>query len=80
MQILIVCSSCKTSYNVVSHSHWGLGQFVESQFVEFVGESVGGSEKKRVIPDFRSPEVGISAVLCVLLGEDVHLNESQVKR
>ena len=26
--ILIVCTSCKTSYNVLSHSHWGLGQFV----------------------------------------------------
>ena len=26
--ILTVCTSCKTSYNVLSHSHWGLGQFV----------------------------------------------------
>ena len=37
---------CKTSYNVVSHSHWGLGQFVGR------GESVGGSEKKRVVSRF----------------------------
>ena len=27
MQILIVCTSCKTSCNVLGHSHWGLGQF-----------------------------------------------------
>ena len=27
IRILIVCKSCKTSYNVLSHSHWGLGQF-----------------------------------------------------
>ena len=47
LPILIVCTSCKTSYNVLSHSHWGLGQFVGA------GESVdirggGGTEKKRV--------------------------------
>ena len=28
LQILILYTSCKTSYNVLSHSHWGLGQFV----------------------------------------------------
>ena len=28
LRILIVCTSCKTSYNVLKHSHWGLGQFV----------------------------------------------------
>ena len=28
LQILIVCTSYKTSYNVLKHSHWGLGQFV----------------------------------------------------
>ena len=33
------------------------------------GESIRGSEKKREIPDFRSPEVGVSVVVCVLLGE-----------
>ena len=27
IRILIVCTSCKTSYNVLSHSHWGLGHF-----------------------------------------------------
>ena len=27
IRILIVCTSCETSYNVLSHSHWGLGQF-----------------------------------------------------
>ena len=52
---LIVCTSFKTSYNVHSHSHicrgWG--------FTEFSGD--GGSEKESLSPDFRSPEVGISA-------------------
>lgn len=28
MRIFIVCTSCKTSYIVLSHSRWGLGQFV----------------------------------------------------
>ena len=37
-------------YYVLSHSHWGLGQF-------FGG---GGLVKKRQSPDFRSQEVGIS--------------------
>ena len=41
IQILIVCTSCKTSYNVLSHSHWGLGQF-------FLGG--GGSKKKDSLP------------------------------
>ena len=50
---MIVCTSCKMSYNVLSHSHWGLGQF-------FRGGG-GGKVKKRQSPDFRSPEVGISA-------------------
>ena len=27
IRILIVCTSCKMSYNVLTHSHWGLGQF-----------------------------------------------------
>ena len=48
--ILIVCTSCKTSYKVLSHSHWGLGQFVGGW----------GEVKKSESPDFRSPEVGIS--------------------
>ena len=58
--MLIVCDSCKTSYNVLSHSHWGLGQFAGGG-----GGPVklgGGLVKKRDSPDFRSPEVGISAV------------------
>ena len=53
IRILIVCTSCKMSCNVLSHSHWGLGQF-------FVG---GGGVKKRQSPDFRSPEVGISGLM-----------------
>ena len=28
IRILIVCTSCKTSYNVLSHSHWGLDQLL----------------------------------------------------
>ena len=58
IRILIVCTSCKTSYYVLSHSHWGLGQFF---FWGGVVEIPGGS-KKRQSPDFRSPEVGISAI------------------
>ena len=48
------------SYNVLSHSHWGLGQFFGGGggVVEIPG---GGESKKRQSPDFRSPEVGISA-------------------
>ena len=49
--ILIVCTLCKTSYNALNHSHWGLGQFV--------GRRGGCSEKR----DFRSLEAGISAFL-----------------
>ena len=46
----MVCNSCKNSYNVLSHSHicQGCGG--------------GGGVKKRESPDFRSPEVGISAL------------------
>ena len=50
LRILIVCTSCKTSYNVLKHSHWGLSQFVG-----------GLVKKKKKAPDFRSPEVGISS-------------------
>ena len=61
-RILIVCTSCKTSYNVLSHSYWGWVNFsVEG------GEGGGslkfrGVVKKRQSPDFWSPEVGISAI------------------
>ena len=55
LQILIVCTSCKTSY-VLSHSHicpgWGSLNFGRG----------GGVVKKRESPDSRSPEVGISAI------------------
>ena len=30
LRILIVRTSCETSYNALSHSHWGLDQFVRS--------------------------------------------------
>ena len=43
---------CKTSFNVLSHSHWGLGQFVGV-----------GVVKKRESIDFRSPEFGISELI-----------------
>ena len=58
IRILIVCTSCKTSYNVLSHSHWGLGQFFRGGGGHW--NSKGG--KKRQSSDFRSPEVGISAI------------------
>ena len=53
------------SYNVLSHSHWELGQLF------FWGGGGGGGGgvveipgevKKRQSPDFRSPEVGISVI------------------
>ena len=61
MRILTVCISCKTLCIVLSHSHWGLGQF-------FGGGRGGiplklggwGVVKKKASPDFRSPEVDIS--------------------
>ena len=49
------------SYNVLSHSHWGQGQFFGGGGVGFVEiPGGGGVVKKRQSPDFRSPEVGIS--------------------
>ena len=42
--ILIVCTSCKMSYNVLSHSHWGLGQFF--------GEGRGAVSEKKTVPRF----------------------------
>ena len=68
--MLMVCTSCKTSYNVLNHSHdchnsgaccvdlwcgvWG-----------FVDREGGGEEVKEIeSPGFRSPEVGISFYVC----------------
>ena len=58
---MIVCTSCKTSYNVPSHFHWGLGQLSPGRggSVETRGM---GIVKKSESPDFRSPEVGISSI------------------
>ena len=71
MRILIVCTLCKTSYNVLINSHlcrgWGGGRW----FIEFPGG--GGVVKKRESPDFRSPEVGISEVVVVLVVLDIIL-------
>ena len=47
IRILVVCTSCKTSYNVLSHSHWGLGQFFRGGGVI---EIPGGSEKRDSLP------------------------------
>ena len=60
-QILIVCTSCKTSHNVLNHSHiyqgWG-------GVVGFIKFPWGGGGRvvveKRGSPDFSSPEVGSS--------------------
>ena len=60
-RILIVCTSCKTSYNVLSHSYCGLGQFLWGGGGRW--NSGAGGWKKRQSPDFRSPEVGISGGL-----------------
>ena len=62
-RILTVCKSCKTSYNVLSHSHWGLraGSIFRGGGGGGTRWNSGGVVKKRHSPDFRSPEVGISA-------------------
>lgn len=59
-QILIVCTSWKTSHNVLNHSHiyqgWG-------GVVGFIKFPQGGGRvvvEKRGSPDFSSPEVGSS--------------------
>ena len=59
---MIVCNSCKTSYNVLSRlgtrsncAYWGLGvRGVDGWY------SGGGVMQKKESPDFRFPEVGIS--------------------
>ena len=58
--------SCKTLYNVLSHSHWGLGQLVGGGGGGNFGEGV---VKKRKSPGFRSPEVGISATVTSLCSD-----------
>ena len=68
IRILIVCTSCKTSYNVLSHSHWRLGQLLLFWGGGGVSLKFQGEVKKRQSPDFRSPEVGISEK--EILGED----------
>ena len=61
MRILIVCTLCKTSYNVLINSHLCRGGEGGRWFIEFLGG--GGVVKKRESPDFRSPEVGISELV-----------------
>ena len=62
IQILIVCTSSKTSCNVLSHSHWGWVNFSVGGSLKFRGRV-----KNRQSPDFRSAEVGISALMSVKL-------------
>ena len=71
MRILIVCTLCKTSYNVLINSHLCRGGEGGRWFIEFLGG--GGVVKKRESPDFRSPEVGISEVVVVLVVLDIIL-------
>ena len=62
---MIVGTSCKTSYNVLSYSYviiWWLGQS-GGRGVLTLG---GGVVQKRESSDLRSPEVGISEILVVL--------------
>ena len=59
LAFLIVCISCKTSCNVLSHFHWGLGQFVGGWgLLKF-----RGIVKKRASQDFRSPDVVFSVTV-----------------
>ena len=69
---LIVCTSCKTSYNVLRHFQWGLGQFVGAGSpLKFPGGGGGVVVKKRGSPDFRSPEAGISGDLWLAIPLDL---------
>ena len=65
---LIVRTSCKTLYNVLSHSHviiWPLGQFADEvgEGLDMAGGGGGGVVQKRESPEFRSLEVGISVLV-----------------
>ena len=66
-QILTVCTSCKTLYNVPSHTNVinrGLSQFVFINGSWSLRSCRGrGEMQNREPPDFRSPEVSISAQL-----------------
>ena len=57
-QILIVCTSCKTSHDVLNHSHIYQGWGGVVGFIKFPGGGV--VVEKRGSPDFSSPEVGSS--------------------
>ena len=57
MRFLIVCTSCKTSFNVLSHFHWGWVNLSGG------GVEISGLVKKTESRDFRSPEVGISVIM-----------------
>ena len=59
-QIVIVCTSCKTSHNVLNHSHIYQGWGGVVGFIKFPGVGSGVVVKKRGSPDFSSPEVGSS--------------------
>ena len=50
IRILIVCTSCKTSYNVLTHSHWGLVQFFWGGGGGLSLKFQGGSKKKDSLP------------------------------
>ena len=64
---MLVCTSCKTSYNVLSglgagsncaYRKWGRGSGSGGLIVDIWG---GGVMQKKESPDFRLPKVGISA-------------------
>ena len=59
-QILIVCTSCKTSHNVLNHSHIYQGWGGVVGFIKFLGGGRGVVVEKRGSPDFSSLEVGSS--------------------
>ena len=68
----MVCTSCKTSYDVLHHSHWGLGQFFKAgESVDIPGGGGGGGGKKRGSPDLRSPEASISGDLWLSIPLDL---------
>ena len=67
MQILMVCTSCKSSYNVLNHFPDSWVNLWGGVWVGFCGHLGRGLVQEIESPDFRSPEVGISGNVKLLV-------------
>ena len=86
---MIICTPCKTSYNVLKPFALEAGQFFRGEGGPLKygggGLGVGGLVKKRESPDFISPEVSISVYESFLLeytvkGESVYFLGSKLSK